>query len=83
LQTGALIGNPAQTKSPIQCMDQAWGMIFIGTKSGHVSRFYIEVNYFFKLHSLLYISEYVDIVIYITSKKERKKEYLCMKKNCI
>ncbi|KAG5320799.1 ZN106 protein, partial [Pseudoatta argentina] len=44
IMTGALVGNPAQTKSPIQCMDQAWGMIFIGTKSGHVSRFYIEAS---------------------------------------
>ncbi|XP_018351346.1 PREDICTED: uncharacterized protein LOC108753885 isoform X2 [Trachymyrmex septentrionalis] len=44
IMTGALVGNPAQTKSPIQCMDQAWGMIFIGTKSGHVSRFYIEAG---------------------------------------
>lgn len=24
-------------------MDQAWGIIFIGTKSGHVSRFHIKV----------------------------------------
>ncbi|XP_011696042.1 PREDICTED: uncharacterized protein LOC105454836 isoform X2 [Wasmannia auropunctata] len=44
IMTGALIGNPAQIKSPIQCMDQAWGMIFIGTKSGHVSRFHIEAG---------------------------------------
>lgn len=44
-QTGALIKNPVQINSPIQCMDQAWGMIFIGTKSGHVSRFHIKVKY--------------------------------------
>ncbi|XP_029168307.1 uncharacterized protein LOC114938486 isoform X2 [Nylanderia fulva] len=42
IMTAALIKNPVQINSPIQCMDQAWGMIFIGTKSGHVSRFQIK-----------------------------------------
>ncbi|RLU22900.1 hypothetical protein DMN91_005178 [Ooceraea biroi] len=40
--TGGLVKSPAQVNSAIQCMDQAWGMIFVGTKSGHVSRFYIK-----------------------------------------
>ncbi|KAM0728738.1 Zinc finger protein 106 [Formica fusca] len=44
IMTGALVKNPVQINSPIQCMDQAWGMIFIGTKSGHVSRFHIKVS---------------------------------------
>lgn len=30
--------------SPIQCMDQAWGFIYIGTKSGCVSRFHVKVS---------------------------------------
>jgi len=39
--------KPAQINSPIQCMDQAWSMIFVGTKSGHVLRFNInKVSYF-------------------------------------
>ncbi|KAL6448721.1 hypothetical protein ACFW04_000501 [Cataglyphis niger] len=42
--TGTLVKNPVQINSPIQCMDQAWGMIFIGTKSGHVSRFHIKAS---------------------------------------
>ncbi|XP_070160563.1 extracellular matrix-binding protein ebh isoform X2 [Polyergus mexicanus] len=44
IMTGALVKNPVQINSPIQCMDQAWGMIFIGTKSGHVSRFHIKAS---------------------------------------
>ncbi|EFN71861.1 Zinc finger protein 106 [Camponotus floridanus] len=44
IMTGALIKNPVQINSPIQCMDQSWGMIFIGTKSGHVSRFHIKAS---------------------------------------
>ncbi|XP_071629906.1 uncharacterized protein [Temnothorax longispinosus] len=44
ISSGELIKNPAQINSPIQCMDQAWGIIFIGTKSGHVSRFQIKTS---------------------------------------
>ncbi|XP_047352842.1 MATH and LRR domain-containing protein PFE0570w-like isoform X1 [Vespa velutina] len=42
IKTGVPINNVANVGSPIQCMDQAWGIIFIGTKSGHVSRFHIK-----------------------------------------
>ncbi|KAK2585778.1 hypothetical protein KPH14_010385 [Odynerus spinipes] len=42
IKTGAPISNVANVESPVQCMDQAWGIIFIGTKSGHVSRFHIK-----------------------------------------
>jgi len=46
-QSGDLMKKPAQINSPIQCMDQAWSMIFVGTKSGHVLRFNInKVNYY-------------------------------------
>ncbi|XP_011868822.1 PREDICTED: uncharacterized protein LOC105562524 isoform X2 [Vollenhovia emeryi] len=44
ITTGELVKNPAQVNSAIQCMDQAWGIIFIGTKSGHVSRFHITAG---------------------------------------
>ncbi|XP_071568615.1 uncharacterized protein [Temnothorax nylanderi] len=44
ITSGELIKNPAQINSPIQCMDQAWGIIFVGTKSGHVSRFQIKTG---------------------------------------
>ncbi|XP_066599763.1 titin homolog [Prorops nasuta] len=36
--------NPTEVRSPIQCMDEAWGIIFIGTKAGHVVRFHIKGN---------------------------------------
>ncbi|XP_043670697.1 MATH and LRR domain-containing protein PFE0570w-like isoform X1 [Vespula pensylvanica] len=42
IKTGIPINNVANIGSPVQCMDQAWGIIFIGTKSGHVSRFHIK-----------------------------------------
>lgn len=40
--TGALEGKVISIGSPVQCMDQAWGHIFIGTKSGHISRYDIK-----------------------------------------
>ncbi|KAG7202572.1 hypothetical protein KM043_009768 [Ampulex compressa] len=42
IMTGAQTNSTADVGSPIQCMDQAWGMIFIGTKSGQVSRFHMK-----------------------------------------
>ncbi|KAK0087322.1 hypothetical protein PV325_001262 [Microctonus aethiopoides] len=39
---GSLDRHIADVGSPIQCMDQAWGMIFVGTKSGHISRYDIK-----------------------------------------
>lgn len=42
-QTGIQVRDTADIGSPIQCMDEAWGVIFIGTKSGHVSRYYMKV----------------------------------------
>ncbi|XP_014599346.1 PREDICTED: putative histone-lysine N-methyltransferase 1 [Polistes canadensis] len=44
VKTGTQLNNIANVGSPVQCMDQAWGIIFIGTKSGHVSRFHIKFN---------------------------------------
>lgn len=40
--SGTLDRNVAGVGSPIQCMDEAWGSIFIGTKSGHISRYDIK-----------------------------------------
>ncbi|XP_076666683.1 uncharacterized protein LOC143368161 isoform X2 [Andrena cerasifolii] len=40
--TGLQIRDTADVGSPIQCMDEAWGTIFIGTKSGHVSRYHVK-----------------------------------------
>lgn len=40
--TGALDRHVAGVGSAIQCMDEAWGVIFIGTKSGHISRYDIK-----------------------------------------
>ncbi|XP_034936343.1 uncharacterized protein [Chelonus insularis] len=39
---GSLDRHISEIGSPIQCMDQAWGNIFIGTKSGHISRYDIK-----------------------------------------
>lgn len=41
-QTGAQ-DRSANIGSPVQCMDQGWGTIYIGTKSGHISRYSIKV----------------------------------------
>ncbi|XP_066994914.2 uncharacterized protein [Anabrus simplex] len=38
-KTGALINKAVNVRSPVQCMDQNWGTIFIGTKTGKVARF--------------------------------------------
>ncbi|XP_076754625.1 uncharacterized protein LOC143425566 [Xylocopa sonorina] len=40
--TGVQVRDTADVSSPIQCMDEAWGKIFIGTKSGHVSRYHVK-----------------------------------------
>ncbi|XP_076637992.1 uncharacterized protein LOC143350077 isoform X2 [Colletes latitarsis] len=40
--SGLQIRDTADVGSPIQCMDEAWGIIFIGTKSGHVSRYHVK-----------------------------------------
>ncbi|CAL7949631.1 unnamed protein product [Xylocopa violacea] len=40
--TGVQVRDTADISSPIQCMDEAWGKIFIGTKSGHVSRYHVK-----------------------------------------
>ncbi|XP_012150310.2 uncharacterized protein LOC100881984 isoform X2 [Megachile rotundata] len=42
ITTGAQVRDTADVGSPIQCMDEAWGIIFIGTKSGHVSRYHVK-----------------------------------------
>ncbi|XP_044598268.1 serine-rich adhesin for platelets-like isoform X2 [Cotesia glomerata] len=42
IMSGTLNRNVAQVGSPVQCMDEAWGSIFIGTKSGHISRYDIK-----------------------------------------
>ncbi|XP_076656802.1 uncharacterized protein LOC143361351 [Halictus rubicundus] len=42
ITTGVQLRDTADIGSPIQCMDEAWGIIFIGTKSGHVSRYHIK-----------------------------------------
>lgn len=42
LQTG-LEMQVSEVGSAVQCMDQSWGTIFIGTKSGSISRFNIKV----------------------------------------
>lgn len=42
IMSGTLDRNVAQVGSPVQCMDEAWGSIFIGTKSGHISRYDIK-----------------------------------------
>ncbi|XP_076226164.1 uncharacterized protein LOC116427459 isoform X2 [Nomia melanderi] len=42
ITTGLQLRDTADIGSPIQCMDEAWGIIFIGTKSGHVSRYHIK-----------------------------------------
>ncbi|XP_017757418.1 PREDICTED: uncharacterized protein LOC108548808 [Eufriesea mexicana] len=42
IMTGVQVRDTADIGSPIQCMDEAWGMIFIGTKSGHVSRYHMK-----------------------------------------
>ncbi|XP_020287021.1 uncharacterized protein LOC109856311 [Pseudomyrmex gracilis] len=44
IMTGELMKNSVQINSAIQCMDEAWGLIFIGTKSGNVSRFNIKAG---------------------------------------
>ncbi|XP_034177804.2 uncharacterized protein LOC117603114 [Osmia lignaria lignaria] len=44
ITTGAQVRDTADIGSPVQCMDEAWGMIFIGTKSGHVSRYHIKLG---------------------------------------
>ncbi|XP_015117688.1 microtubule-associated protein futsch [Diachasma alloeum] len=42
---GGILNRPKVTVgSPIQCMDEAWGSIFIGTKSGHISRYDIKTG---------------------------------------
>lgn len=42
VMTGVQARETANVGSPIQCMDEAWGIIFVGTKSGHVSRYHIK-----------------------------------------
>ncbi|XP_026675015.1 uncharacterized protein LOC108631886 isoform X2 [Ceratina calcarata] len=42
VMTGIQARDTANVGSPIQCMDEAWGIIFVGTKSGHVSRYHIK-----------------------------------------
>ncbi|KAK1118357.1 hypothetical protein K0M31_015059 [Melipona bicolor] len=44
IMTGIQVRDTADIGSPIQCMDEAWGIIFIGTKSGHVSRYHIKTG---------------------------------------
>ncbi|XP_015590988.1 uncharacterized protein LOC107265744 isoform X2 [Cephus cinctus] len=42
IDSGQQVRESVDIGSPIQCMDHAWGVIFLGTKSGHVSRFHIK-----------------------------------------
>ncbi|KAK9294470.1 hypothetical protein QLX08_010926 [Tetragonisca angustula] len=44
IMTGIQVRDTADIGSPIQCMDEAWGIIFIGTKSGHVSRYHMKTG---------------------------------------
>ncbi|PSN32875.1 hypothetical protein C0J52_24120 [Blattella germanica] len=41
-KTGELVQNPVNVGSPIQCMDQNWGVVYIGTKSGEVVNYNIK-----------------------------------------
>ena len=43
LQTGDLVQKPIDIGSPIQCMDQNWGNLYIGTKMGDMVRYNIKV----------------------------------------
>ncbi|KDR13268.1 hypothetical protein L798_12973 [Zootermopsis nevadensis] len=43
-KTGELVHNPVNVRSPIQCMDQNWGIVFIGTQTGEVVRFNIKTS---------------------------------------
>ncbi|XP_076235540.1 uncharacterized protein LOC143179958 [Calliopsis andreniformis] len=42
ITTGVQVRDTVDIGSPIQCMDEAWGIIFIGTKSGHVLRYHMK-----------------------------------------
>ncbi|XP_046750634.1 uncharacterized protein LOC124413888 [Diprion similis] len=46
IKTSVQIRGAADVRSPIQCMDQAWGVIYLGTKSGYVFRFNIKSHTF-------------------------------------
>lgn len=50
--------------SPIQCMDQCWGTIFIGAKSGSISRFNIKVKQFLNLFLIIKIN--ISVIINLT-----------------
>ncbi|XP_069673102.1 serine-rich adhesin for platelets isoform X2 [Periplaneta americana] len=43
-KTGELVQNPIDVGSPIQCMDQNWGIVYVGTKMGEVVRFNIKTS---------------------------------------
>lgn len=63
-QTGEQMQSPIIMGSAVQCMDQAWGAIFIGTTSGHVARYHIKVTIFclFKSNK---------------AKDKKRKKYIC------
>lgn len=44
IATGEQMQSPIIMGSAVQCMDQAWGAIFIGTTSGHVARYHIKAS---------------------------------------
>ncbi|CAD1469521.1 unnamed protein product, partial [Heterotrigona itama] len=44
IKTGIQVRDTADIGSPIQCMNEAWGIIFIGTKSGHVLRYHMKTG---------------------------------------
>lgn len=46
ITTSHQVRDAAEVGSPIQCMDQSWGVIFLGTKSGYVFRFHIKSHAF-------------------------------------
>ncbi|KAK7866122.1 hypothetical protein R5R35_011638 [Gryllus longicercus] len=41
-KTGALVNQPVNLGKPIQCMDENWGTIFMGTKVGEIAKFYTK-----------------------------------------
>nr|CAD7570294.1 unnamed protein product [Timema californicum] len=41
-RSGELVHEPQSTGSPVQCMDQNWGYVYLGTKTGEVARFNIK-----------------------------------------
>ncbi|XP_012254925.2 uncharacterized protein LOC105685438 isoform X1 [Athalia rosae] len=44
IKSGQQVRDATKVGSPVQCMDQSWGVIFLGTKSGCVSRYHVKSN---------------------------------------